>query len=280
MSNYDRGSADQWRVELNADDESAYAALTCDRLWNGYSIADLEPPYRDYAQIHLARRSAGPPASSCLFLRHPAFSAIIPHGDPGGLEAILAAATLPVTANLLARPPHVPVFERYYAFPNQPQAMLRLAADPQTFRPPDVPEPAVERLGTDDLPALLDLYASFQGNAFKPDQLLLGPFYGVRQGRALLAAGGTHAVGARYRIGAVGNFYTRPEVRGRGYGTAVVAAIVGELLAGPCRDVILNVSAANMVAQRLYRRLGFRVHCDYLEGRVMRREGLSAAANG
>jgi len=51
----------------------------------------------------------------------------------------------------------------------------------------------------------------------------------------------------------------------------VTAAIVADLLAGPGRDVILNVAAGNEVARRIYERLGFRVHCSYWEGVVARR---------
>lgn len=78
-----------------------------------------------------------------------------------------------------------------------------------------------------------------------------------------------HVLAARYGIGAVGNIYTRPAARGRGYSGAA-AAVVAELLAGPCREVILNVAAANTAAIRLYRRLGFREHCRYWEGRAVR----------
>jgi ribosomal protein S18 acetylase RimI-like enzyme len=187
------------------------------------------------------------------------------------VAAILAAADLPASTFLLTRPLNVRAFDRYYKPHGDLQAMLRLAVDRSAFRPPQRPGPAVERLGQDDLPLLLDLHAGYEASAFNPDQLRSGPFYGVRQGGALLAAGGIHALSVGHLIGAVGNFYTRPDARGRGYGTAIAAAVVGELLAGPCEDVILNVSADNAVAQRLYNRLGFRAHCEYLEGRVVRR---------
>lgn len=258
-------------MDLDADDEAAYAAFAADRLWNGYSIADLESPFRAYARIAVARARAGAPHAACLFLRHPSFSSIIPTGDPAALAAILAAADLPEAAFLLARSLHLPVLERYFTFGDS-HSMLRLSVNRQTFRPPEHRE-AVERLSLDDLPALLDLYAGYNGNAFNPDQLRSGPFHGVRQGGALLAVGGIHALSARHRIGAVGNFFTRPEARGRGYGTAIAGAVVRELLAGPCQDVILNVAADNAVARRLYHRLGFGTHCDYFEGRVLRKGG-------
>jgi GNAT superfamily N-acetyltransferase len=98
---------------------------------------------------------------------------------------------------------------------------------------------------SDDLPALLDLYPGYRDNAFQPDQLAGGVFYGVRDGGCLVAAAGTQVTSARYGIAAVGSIFTRPEARRRGFGAAVTSAVVAELLAGFCRDAILNVAAAN-----------------------------------
>jgi ribosomal protein S18 acetylase RimI-like enzyme len=271
MATGDRSQSDRWQVELDADDAAAYVALATDRLWNGYSIADLEPPFRAHARVALAWSGDESPTTACLFLRHPDFSAIIPHGDPAGLAAILDRADLPPLAYLLARPQHRSIFDRHYAYVEGPQPMLRLAVDRRSCQPLSAAMAAVERLSLEDLPRLRDLYAGYQASAFNPDQLRTGPFYGVWAGPALLAAGGIHASSARHGIAAIGNFYTRPEARGRGYGTAIAAAVVGELLVGPCEDVILNVATANTAARRVYHRLGFHLHCDYLEGRVARR---------
>jgi GNAT superfamily N-acetyltransferase len=60
--------------------------------------------------------------------------------------------------------------------------------------------------------------------------------------------------------------FTRPAVRGRGLAGAATAAVVAELLAAGCRDVILNVARATSPARRVYARLGFRVHTGHFEG--------------
>ena len=96
-------------------------------------------------------------------------------------------------------------------------------------------------------------------------------FYGLRDGARLIAAAGTHVVSRRRGIAAVGNIYTRPEARGRGFGRAVTGAVVAELLAGPCRDAVLNVAAANEPAIRVYTRPGFWTHCRHYEGAATRR---------
>src|SRR5205823_13545241 len=106
------------------------------------------------------------------------------------------------------------------------------------------------------------------------DQFAAGHIYCARAcdvGGSILAAVGTHVVAARHGIAAIGSVYTRPEARGRGYASAITAAVTAELLAGPYRDVILNVAVANEPAARIYRRLGYREHCRYRESKV---EGL------
>ena len=273
-----------WRVEADADDSAALAALADDRIWNGYSIADLAPPLRAYTHVALARRGTAPPSATCLFLRHPGFNSTIPHGDPAGVLAILdtlaEADELPGETYVLARAPHLPALDRRYDFPDGRQEMIRMAVDARTFRPPHRPAtrsaPPAEPLGPDDLPALQDLYAAYEASAFTADQLLNGVFHGIRDtgvggSGTLFAAGGTHVVAIRYGIAAVGNIYVRPTARGHGYGSAVTAATVTALLNSSCRDVILNVAVANRGATQLYARLGFHEHCRYWEGQAVRR---------
>jgi len=156
------------------------------------------------------------------------------------------------------------VLRRRFAY-DAPEPMLRMAVDRASFRPP-ARLTAVGRLGPTDLDALTDLYAAYPGNGFQTDQLATGVFYGVRDGEELLAAAGTHVISARYAIAAIGNIFTRPAARGRGFAGAVTAAVVAELLGGSCRDTILNVARANEPAQRVYRRLGFREHARHYEG--------------
>jgi GNAT superfamily N-acetyltransferase len=262
-----------WQVTRDLPTEEAYAALAGDRRWNGYSIADLAPATRPWTQIALGRDVTG--TAACLFYQHPAFNSLIPDGDPAGVAAILAEVAsdgqLPRETYILAQESHFAALETVYTFPHGRKAMLRMAVDRATFRAPDTIVPAA-RLGEGDLAALTTLYANYADTTFTPDQLAHGVFYGVREGERLVAAGGTHVVAAEYGLAAVGNIFVLPAARGRGHGAAITAAIVGTLLAGPCRDVILNVAAENAAAQTIYRRLGFVVHCPYNEARAIRRD--------
>ncbi|MEV0941261.1 GNAT family N-acetyltransferase [Micromonospora wenchangensis] len=116
---------------------------------------------------------------------------------------------------------------------------------------------AGEVLGPADLPALRDLYAvAYPGNWFDARMLDTGHYVGVRDGDALVAVAGVHVWSPTYRVAAVGNVTTRPQVRGRGLGGQVVAALCARLAAS-VDHVTLNVRADNAVAVRLYERLGF-----------------------
>ena len=55
-----------WHIDPSASDEAARAALGTDRLWNGYSIADIEPPYRAYTRVALAWHGDSAPGAACI----------------------------------------------------------------------------------------------------------------------------------------------------------------------------------------------------------------------
>ncbi len=234
-----------WSVTLEVNDAEAHAAFATDRLWCGYAIADLDPPFRAYTSVAVARR--GTDTAACLVLRHPAFAALVPHGPAEGLLALLRRIDLPRAVHLFARDEHLAPLRRHFDY-SAPTPMLRMAVDAESFRPVTG---GAARLTPEDLPALLDVYSAYSGNAFQAD---------------LVAAGGTQVTSTRYGIAAVGNIYTRPEARGRGLASAVTRAVVAELLGGFCRNAILNVAAANEPAIRVYTRLGFRTHCRHYEG--------------
>ncbi|HQY91417.1 GNAT family N-acetyltransferase [Caldilinea sp.] len=114
---------------------------------------------------------------------------------------------------------------------------------------------------------LLQYGGTFTPDAFAEHQVELGVFYGVEDERGELAAvGGTHIVDYTARIAAVGNMYTRPDCRGQGYASAVLAAIVTALQDAGVATIVLNVDQRNTAARRIYERFGFVVHCPYIEG--------------
>jgi ribosomal protein S18 acetylase RimI-like enzyme len=262
--------SNEWMITPSAADAEALATLADDRCWCGYAIADLDPLFRPYTQVAVARRPSGASAACSLF-RHPDFTALIPHGTADGLAALLASMALPERTFLHVRPEQRALLERYYLAPSDLHEMWRMALTPRDFQPPSAPPVKIVRLSMGDLAALDDLYATYAGSAFTADQLRTGVFYGVCEEIRLIAAGGTHVVSPAHQIAAVGNVFTRPEVRGRGYATALTGAVVAALFAEGCADVILNVAVDNAPAIAVYERLGFHKYCRYWEGSVERR---------
>jgi GNAT superfamily N-acetyltransferase len=265
----------EWEVIPDASDGVALEALADDRIWNAFSIADLEPPFRVYSRIAVARQPGSPPSASCLLFESPAFNGVVPHGDPAGVAAILASVDLPTPTGTLVRGDHAAQINNWYAFPKGVQVLVRMATDTANFKPAP-PAAGLVRLDLADLEQLLSLYAEYPENHFVPIQLEHGVYFGVREDRRLVAAGGTHVVSTRYGIAVLGGIFTLPAARGRGYASAVTSALVSELLDRSCRDVVLNVNADNETARRVYDRLGFLEHCRYESGEAVLREKIDS----
>jgi RimJ/RimL family protein N-acetyltransferase len=126
-------------------------------------------------------------------------------------------------------------------------------------------EPAGEVLGPADLPDLVRLYAeAYPGNWFDRRMLETGHYIGVRRDGRVLAVAGVHVWSPVYRVAALGNVTTHPDVRRRGLATAAVAALCRRLL--ETVDVVtLNVKADNAAAAAVYGRLGFTPASEYDE---------------
>ncbi|MFG1843117.1 GNAT family N-acetyltransferase [Micromonospora sp. NPDC049175] len=125
--------------------------------------------------------------------------------------------------------------------------------------------PAGVVLGVADLPQVRELYArAYPGNWFDERMVRTGQYLGIRDGGALVAVAGVHVFSPAYGVAALGNVTTDPRWRGRGLGASVVAALCVRLLQS-VEHVTLNVKADNVVAVRLYERVGFSRVADYDE---------------
>jgi RimJ/RimL family protein N-acetyltransferase len=262
---------ENWEIDADASGEVAYAAMAGDRVWNAFAIADLEPPFRKYSKFAVAQQPGRARSATCLLFESPAFNVVAPYGEPEGVAAILAAVELPTTTGVMVRPEHEKSIDRWYNFPRGWQLMIRMATDKANFRSAPL-VPGLFRLNTADLEELLALYEEYPGNHFVPIQLEHGLYFGVRDDGRLVAAGGTHVLEPKRGVAALGGIFTLLAARGRGYAAAVTSALVAELLARGCRDVVLTVYADNDVAQRVYARLGFREHCRYETGEGVLRD--------
>lgn len=124
---------------------------------------------------------------------------------------------------------------------------------------------AAVALSTADLDAIKELYAaSYPGNWFDPRMLETGQYYGVWRGDRLVSVAGIHVYSQAYRVAALGNVTTLPELRGQGLGTIVCAKLCQALLAA-VDHIGLNVKADNLSALASYRKLGFEPIAEYEE---------------
>jgi ribosomal protein S18 acetylase RimI-like enzyme len=123
----------------------------------------------------------------------------------------------------------------------------------------------VERLGTADAAALLDLYArAYPDNWFDPRMLETGQYVGIREGRRLVCAAGVHVYSPRQRVAALGNIVTDLAFRRRGLARRATAALSRALL-GSVEIIGLNVATDNTAAIDCYKDLGFERVAEYEE---------------
>ncbi len=107
--------------------------------------------------------------------------------------------------------------------------------------------------------------ASYPGNWFVARMLETGFYFGIRRGSALVSVAGVHASSRQYKVAALGNITTRPDVRGLGLGTAVTAKVCQELVRAGVAHVGLNVKADNRGAIACYEKVGFERVATYGE---------------
>lgn len=235
--------------------------LETDLLYAAYAVGDLEPAL--FAQSEWVGAKDGEQLRTiALLFKGLDPPALLLMGDPAGLATILRPGLGPESVFLTCQKRHLEAVRAFYRT-EPPTPMWRMTIQRDNFRP--VHLPGVEALSPRDTAELERLYAQNGDNAFSPQQLATGVFYGVRERGRLVAAAGTHLVSPIYGMGAVGNVYTDEAYRGRGYGTATTSAVVAELFRRGLRHVFLNVAQANTQAIRIYERLGFTVYCPFVE---------------
>lgn len=244
------------------------ALLETDRGWAVYALGDLEPPQAAFAEWRLA------PGGGALVLLYREFGVpvLFTFGPPAEV-APLVNALAEGEVYLLIRPDSLPLVEACFTVRDLTD-MRRMLLDPAAFARPN--GAGVARLNEGDFAALEALYADGADSHEAPDffyrqHLERGMFCGVREGERLVAAAGTHLVSPALGLGTIGNVYVRRDRRGRGLGQLVTAAVTAELLALGLITIALNVRADNVVAMRVYEKLGFRHYCSFYEGVAVRR---------
>lgn len=241
------------------DPQAARRALETDPIWSAYALADLDPGYAENAHWWVNKDS--------VLLRFDGFypPVLFACGAAARLRPILAQLP-PERVQYTLRPEHRRLFNERLAVEQEFRAW-RMVLEQGRFRgAPNLM--GVRPLGPQDLPAIQALFDGQpdQPDAFSPAQLETGAFFGAQREGALVSVAGVHVLSHGASVAALGNVYTHPAFRRQGLGAQVSAAVVQRLLEMGIETIVLNVSQENVPALRIYRGLGFRVHCDYIEG--------------
>jgi GNAT superfamily N-acetyltransferase len=245
------------------------ALLETDRRWAVYALGDMRPGY--FEDSTWFTPADGAPAIALLY--H-AFSVpvLLTVGGAGHIRPLLGEIEEAVGNTremyLSVRPDVKALLAERYEI-KWAKLMHRMVLEPEQFRP-DTTDAAV-RIGPADLDTLQALYADGAPTGespdfFAPTMVRDGVYYGVREGKELVAAAGTHVLVPEEGVCGIGNIYTRRDRRRRGLAACVTGAVVADVLGRRVPTVALNVWENNAVARRVYERLGFRHYCDFYEG--------------
>jgi GNAT superfamily N-acetyltransferase len=259
-------------VHCTRDKTRIQAFLQRDPVWGAYALGDLEAAHFRLCNWYLAGSSPQDSDGLALFYQGLDPPVVLTVGSDTAIAAIFQVAELPERAYMSAQEHHLPTFQAWYDFSaDQVRPMVRMAVSAQQFRPHGAALSNLLRLcrlDSGDALAIERLVAGggpYAPDAFRPSQVDQGVFFGLWQEEELVAVAGTHLVAPNWGVSAVGNVYTHPRWRGRGFGSAVTSAVTAALVGQGLR-VVLNVGRDNQVARSLYGKLGYQVYCSFLEG--------------
>lgn len=242
--------------------------LDRDRAWAAYAIGDLGPEFAGHCEWHAPASEA---AALVLLYRgfHPPI--LFAMGEPVEVMPLVHEVDAPAVSLHVRQEVLEAMASSFRA--TETRTMWRMALDPAAFRP--VPTDAVVALGLSDVADVTALYDDGRAHGerptfFHPSMLGQGTFFGVREGTDLIAVAGTHLFSAPLGICTVGNVYTRRDRRRQGLAARATTAVVQHALAHRVPTIVLNVGQGNTGARCVYERLGFHVHCAFVEGEVVR----------
>lgn len=232
--------------------------LERDRIWSAYALADLDPT-EDHHCEWLVRDSG-----VVLIYQGLQPAALIAHGDPEDVRGLLPRIPSSHYVFLLMGIHRVLLTDQLQV--EVEQKMWRMALKPEDF--PGTSGDDVNPITIADLEAITNLFGEHrdQPDAFHPDQMRVGPFYGIWDQGNLVSMAGIHVLSRWANVAALGNVFTHPDYRGRGMATRCSAYVVQDLLDAGIETVVLNVAMDNEAALRCYQGIGFWPFCGYYEG--------------
>jgi len=244
------------------------ALLDLDPAWSAYAIGDLSPEFAVHCTWHAP---AGDAPAIVLLYRGFEPAIVFASGTPGDLAPLFHELDAR-EVSLHVRPDAIEPLSTAYRI-TQTRPFWRMITDRESFRGESTE--AVIPLGERDIPAVEALYDDGRRHEegptfFQPSMLRQGSFRGIVEGEALIAIAGTHLFSPELGVCTIGNVYTRRDRRRRGLGASVTSAVVQHALTHDIATIVLNVGQDNDSARRVYERLGFGCHCEFLEGAAVR----------
>lgn len=256
-------------VERLTDPQEIRRFLETRRAYAAYALAQLEPHLFAVSEWWVAKGSTG--QALLLHARGGLGNSLFAMGEKNALAAVLQLHPGPRHTYATCQPEHVDILRRYFRLA-QEQPMMRMSVTAARFRPVEPVAGEVRRLLGKDVGPINRLYSS-EGmpSYYTSTHIDEGLYYGVYEAGRLVAIAGTHVISPSQGIAVVGNVFTHPRYRRKGYATLATSAVTADLLKR-CRDVVLTVDPNNLPAVRAYLRLGYEEECRLVEAAATRRE--------
>jgi len=235
--------------------------------YTAYALGQLEPGLFERTQWYWARGDTG--SGLVLHSKGGLGDATFLMGDADAVAAILSIHPGPAQTYATSQPQHLQPLGRVYRLANQ-QPMIRMSVDRDSFLPSTrIPTTVLTGL---DIRKVNALYGSDGAPSYYvPEHLESGVYRGVVVDGRLVAVAGTHVASRHEGVAVVGNVFTHPAYRGRGYATAATSAVTRMLLEF-CTTVVLTVDPNNRPAVAAYERIGYHAACQLVEASATRRD--------
>ena len=235
--------------------------LEKDRIWTAYALADLDLPYSANASWFVGEDNT---ALTLVFQGYslPIIFCVETAAPPASLLDEIDSILCGRERCIIAKTDSAEWIRSRYTVLSE-RTFIRMHLKPEHFRPPA--DNAAIRLSSAHLDLVKELYGESTPEFFLDSMLDDGIYYGLIENEHLIAVAGTHVLSTDHQVGALGNIFTRPDKRNRGYASRVTSAVSLHLLKMGVKTIVLNVMEGNDSALRVYKRLGFETHCRFLE---------------
>ena len=261
------------RIERLTHRAAIRAFLERDRQLTAYALGDLDDTLWPESEYYGALQ--GDELQAILLLYRGLEPTVLTgFGTGNGLHALMTGVALPEEVYYLWLPEHAAILAEQYPIPAEAHEEWRMVLPRARFDPPPLNKVVPVPPGHAGELAELYRHAAAPGEeivAFSPAQIARGKFFGVWREGKLVAAAGTHVWSLQESVAAIGNVFTHPDHRGRGYAAQCTAAVAGAAFDAGIETVVLNVRCDNSPALRLYERLGFQRYALFLEGPALKR---------